>query len=148
MVNKLIVFQWDKKDLHWSFPLLIPHKSSQDCTIGGFHVARGTMVFVNAWAIHRNPMVWDDPLCFNPERFENMAKEGYRFIPFGMGLRKCPGKEGPHGLASLIQCFEWKRVGEELLDFSEGKGPTTPKYEPLEAMCRARHKMDHLINDL
>ncbi|KAD6119049.1 hypothetical protein E3N88_10320 [Mikania micrantha] len=134
-------------------PLLVPHEPSQDCTIGGFHVARGTMVLVNAWAIHRNPMIWDDPLCFKPERFENMGNEGYRFIPFGMGRRQCPGSGLANrvmglALASLIQCFEWKRVGEELVDLSEGEGLTIPKEEPLEAMCRARPKMDHLIKDL
>ncbi|KAF5817565.1 putative cytochrome P450 [Helianthus annuus] len=136
-----------------SAPLLVPHESSQDCIIGGFHVTRGTMVFVNAWAIHRDPIVWNDPLSFKPERFETGGNEGYRFIPFGMGRRQCPGSGLANrvvglALASLIQCFEWERVGEELVDLSEGKGLTMPKDEPLEAMCRARQKMSHLVKDL
>ncbi|KAI3763008.1 hypothetical protein L1987_53454 [Smallanthus sonchifolius] len=103
--------------------LLVPHEPSEDCTIGGFDVARGTMVLVNAWAIHRDPMVWDDPLSFKPKRFEKMANEGYRFIPFGMGRRKCTGSGLANRviwlvLASLIQCFEWKRVGEDLVGMS------------------------------
>ncbi|KAI3763007.1 hypothetical protein L1987_53453 [Smallanthus sonchifolius] len=134
-------------------PLLAPHEPSQDCTIGGFHVARGTMVLVNAWAIHRDPMVWDDPLSFKPERFEKMGNEGYRFIPFGMGRRQCPGSGLANrivglGLASLIQCFEWERVGEELVGLSEGKGLSMPKDEPLEAMCRARQRMSCLLKDI
>ncbi|KAJ0804690.1 putative isoflavone 2'-hydroxylase [Helianthus annuus] len=134
-------------------PLLVPHEPSQDCTIGGFDVARGTMVLVNAWAIHRDPMIWDDPLSFKPERFEKVGNEGYRFIPFGMGRRQCPGSGLANrimalALASLIQCFEWERVGEHLVDLSEGKGLTMPKDVPLEAMCRIRPRMSHLISAL
>ncbi|KAI3807158.1 hypothetical protein L1987_23082 [Smallanthus sonchifolius] len=134
-------------------PLLVPHEPSQDCTIGGFHVARGTMVLVNAWAIHRDPMVWDDPLSFKPERFEKVENEGCRFIPFGIGRRQCPGSGLANrvmglALASLIQCFEWERVGEELVSLSEGKGLSMPKEEPLEAMCRARQRMSHILKDL
>ncbi|KAK1427464.1 hypothetical protein QVD17_16150 [Tagetes erecta] len=134
-------------------PLLVPHEPSEDCTIGGFDVARGTIVLVNAWAIHRDPMVWDDPLSFKPERFENVAIEGYTFIPFGMGRRQCPGSGLANrviwlALASLIQCFEWERVGEELVGLSEGKGLTMPKDEPLEAMCKTRQKIIHVLMDL
>ncbi|KAK9073406.1 hypothetical protein SSX86_007730 [Deinandra increscens subsp. villosa] len=134
-------------------PLLVPHEPSEDCTIGGFDVARGTIVLVNAWAIHRDPMVWDDPLSFKPERFEKVAKEGYRFLPFGMGRRQCPGSGLANrvislALASLIQCFEWERVGEELVGLSEGGGLTMPKGEPLEATCKAREEMSHVLMDL
>lgn len=135
-------------------PLLVPHESSEDCTIGGFDVARGTMVLVNALAIHRDPTVWDDPLSFNPERFEKVEKEGCRrFIPFGMGRRQCPGSGLANrvvglALASLIQCFEWERIGEEPVELSEGKGLTMPKREPLVAMCKARQQMSHLLMDL
>ncbi|KAK9073408.1 hypothetical protein SSX86_007732 [Deinandra increscens subsp. villosa] len=134
-------------------PLLVPHEPSQDCTIGGFDVARGTMVLVNAWAIHRDPMVWDDPLSFKPERFERAGNEGYAFIPFGMGRRKCPGSGLANrimglALASLIQCFEWERISDDLVDLSEGKGLTMPKDEPLLAKCRAQQRMSHLLKTL
>lgn len=134
-------------------PLLVAHEPSQDCTIGGFHVTRGTMVLVNAWAIHRDPMVWDDPLSFKPDRFEKVGNDAYRFVPFGMGRRQCPGSGLANrivglALASLIQCFEWERVGEELVELSEGKGLTTPKNEPLEALCKASQRTSHLLKDL
>ncbi|KAK9740550.1 hypothetical protein RND81_03G043800 [Saponaria officinalis] len=47
-------------------PLLSPHEPSKDCTIGGYHIAKGTMVLINAWAIHRDSNLWDDPLSFKP----------------------------------------------------------------------------------
>ncbi|KAK3423303.1 isoflavone 3'-hydroxylase [Eucalyptus grandis] len=125
-------------------PLLVPHESAEDCTIGGFNVPRGTMILVNVWTIHRDANVWDDPTSFKPERYEGLkGDQAYRLLPFGMGRRSCPGaglanKAVSLALAALIQCFEWERVGEEPVDLSEGTGLTMPKREPLEAMCKAR----------
>ncbi|XP_054786983.1 cytochrome P450 81E8-like [Prosopis cineraria] len=135
--------------LHPAAPLLVPHEASNDCTIGGYNVPRGTMVLVNAWAIHRDPQLWDDPTSFKPDRFEKEG-EASKLIPFGVGRRACPGA----GLAQrtvgltlglLIQCFEWERVSEEEIDMREGEGLTMPKMIPLEAMCKARHP---IINKL
>ncbi|XP_010059888.2 cytochrome P450 81Q32 [Eucalyptus grandis] len=128
-------------------PLLVPHESAEDCTIAGFDVPRGTMILVNAWAIQRDPKVWDDPTNFKPERYEGLEGDhAYRLLPFGMGRRSCPGAGLANrvvslALAALIQCFEWERVGEELVDLSEGTGLTMPKREPLEALCKARECM-------
>ncbi|CAL5353227.1 unnamed protein product [Camellia sinensis] len=72
-------------------PLLVPHVSSDDCIIGGFNVPCGTLLLVNAWAIHRDPKVWDDPTSFKPKRFEGREVEGHKLMPFGMGRRACPG---------------------------------------------------------
>ncbi|CAL5424670.1 unnamed protein product [Camellia sinensis] len=131
-------------------PLLVPHISSDDCIIGGFNMPRGTLLLVNAWAIHRDPKVWDDPTSFKPERFEGGEMEGHKLMPFGMGRRACPGAglaQRVMGLAlgSLIQCFEWERVTKETIDLTEGKGLTMPKAEPLEAMCKAR---DIIMNNV
>ncbi|CAL5419683.1 unnamed protein product [Camellia sinensis] len=131
-------------------PLLVPHVSSDDCIIGGFNIPRGTMLLVNAWAIHRDPKVWDDPTSFKPERFEGREVEGPKLMPFGMGRRACPGAglaQRVVGLAlgSLIQCFEWERVTKKAIDLMEGKGVTMPKAVPLEAMCKAR---DIIMNNI
>ncbi|CAL5372846.1 unnamed protein product [Camellia sinensis] len=131
-------------------PLLVPHMASNDCTIGGFDVPRDTILLVNAWAIHRNPQVWNDPTSFKPERFEGGEAEGHKLMPFGMGRRSCPGAGLAQrvvglSLASLIQCFEWKRVSEKAVDLTEGKGLTMPKLEPLEVMCKARDIMNKVL---
>ncbi|KAE9597654.1 hypothetical protein Lal_00041542 [Lupinus albus] len=131
--------------LHPAFPLLAPHFSSEDCTIEGYNVPKGTILLVNAWAIHNDPQLWSDPTKFKPERFEKEGEED-KLIPFGLGRRACPGSNlGQRTigltLGLLIQCFEWKRTSEEEIDMTEGKGATTPKAIPLEAMCKARPKI-------
>lgn len=136
-------------------PVLVPHESSEECSIGGFHVPRGTMLLVNMWAIQNDPNLWEEPSKFKPERFQGLEEERdkYMLLPFGAGRRGCPG-EGLamriFGLAlgTLIQCFEWKRVGDEMVDMSEGVGLTMPKAQPLLAMYRPRPVMTKLLSQL
>ncbi|XP_038897481.1 cytochrome P450 81Q32-like [Benincasa hispida] len=130
-------------------PLLVPHESSADCFVGGYHVPRGTMLVVNAWAIHNDARNWEEAAAFKPERFMGAAAVeegdgiGLKYMAFGVGRRGCPG-EGLAmrvvglALGSLIQCFEWERIGEEMVDMSEGTGLTMPKACPLRAKCRPR----------
>ncbi|XAR61935.1 hypothetical protein NMG60_11016490 [Bertholletia excelsa] len=138
-------------------PLLLPHFSSEDCTVEGFDIPRGTMLFVNAWAIHRDPKLWDEPTLFRPERFEGVelgGKEGFKFLPFGMGRRACPGaglamRTVGLALGVLIQCFEWERMGPELVDLEESSGGLLMnKARPLEAICRPRSSMISLLSQL
>ncbi|XP_056176049.1 cytochrome P450 81E8-like [Syzygium oleosum] len=119
-------------------PFLVPHMSSEDCTIGGYNVPRQTTVFINAWSIHRDPNLWDDATSFKPERFENGDDGQFKFLPFGRGRRACPGEDMAQrvinlALGSLIQCFEWKSISEE--------GINMPKGVQLEAMCKPRKIM-------
>ncbi|PON74908.1 Cytochrome P450, E-class, group I [Parasponia andersonii] len=135
-------------------PLLVPHYSSNDCTIGGYDVPRDTIVLVNAWAIHRDSNLWEDAESFKPERFENIdeSDQRYKLMPFGIGRRACPGIDLAQRvvgltLGLLIQCFEWERVSEEEVDMSEGKGLTMPKAVPLEAICKARPIMNLILSE-
>lgn len=140
--------------LYPAAPLLLPHYTSDDCVVGGYDLPRDTIVLVNAWAIQRDPKLWEDPECFKPERFEidDNKNEGYKLMPFGMGRRACPGAGLAQrilslALGSLIQCFEWKRVSEKEIDMTEGKGLTMPKVVPLEVMCKACHSMENVLSD-
>ncbi|PRQ27788.1 putative oxidoreductase [Rosa chinensis] len=135
--------------------LLPPHESSEDCTVGGFNVPRGTMLLVNAWAIHHDPKLWEEPEQFKPERFQNAQKERdvFMYLPFGTGRRGCPGEGLANrmvglALGSVIQCFEWERSGEEMVDMTEGTGVSMPKAHPLLAKCRPRPTMLALLSQL
>ncbi|XP_002450982.2 4-hydroxyphenylacetaldehyde oxime monooxygenase-like [Sorghum bicolor] len=102
--------------LHPPATLLVPRETMRDTTICGYHVPAKTRVFVNAWAIGRDPASWTAPEEFNPDRFQGSDVDYYgshfEFIPFGAGRRICPGLAMGETnviftLANLLYCFDW-----------------------------------------
>ncbi|XVE70160.1 hypothetical protein DITRI_Ditri10aG0049800 [Diplodiscus trichospermus] len=124
--------------------ILLPRCSSEDCMVDGYEIPKGTMLLVHAWAIHRDPSIWEEPNTFKPERFEgNFEEKGLKFLPFGLGRRACPGATlGLRlvllALGAAIQCFEWERLGSEMVDMTAGTGVALSKARPLEALCSPR----------
>ncbi|XP_021718036.1 cytochrome P450 71D8-like [Chenopodium quinoa] len=103
--------------LHPPVPFLVPRESMERCEINGYEIPPNTRVFVNAWAIGRDPEYWQDPEVFSPERFEdspiNYRGTYYELIPFGAGRRMCPGMGLGLAtvelvLAMLLYHFDWK----------------------------------------
>lgn len=123
----------------------MPRCSLQDCNVQGFEIPGGTTLLVNAWTIHIDPNVWEEPTKFKPGRFDGIEDRTNGFLPFGVGKRACPGSGMARRLMALalgtfIQCFEWERVGCELVDMEEFcSGRTLSKVKPLEEMYRPRN---------
>ncbi|KAF7817625.1 Cytochrome P450 83B1 [Senna tora] len=97
-------------------PLLLPRESMQKCNIEGYEIQPKTLVFVNVWAIGRDPETWEDAEEFNPERFFkceiDFKGQDFELIPFGAGRRMCPaiqmGMVAVHlALANLLHSFDW-----------------------------------------
>ncbi|KAF5470603.1 hypothetical protein F2P56_011107 [Juglans regia] len=115
--------------LHPPLPL-VSRECVQDCKIGNYVIPAKTLLFVNVWAIGRDPSCWENPLEFQPERFLNsddlekknmgpidVRGQHFQLLPFGSGTRLCPGlnlamQELPTLLAAMIQCFDFKVVGK------------------------------------
>ncbi|XP_052181449.1 cytochrome P450 71A1-like [Diospyros lotus] len=129
--------------LHPPAPLLVPHETIQQCTIGPYTVQPKTIVFVNAWAIGRDPDSWENPEEFLPNRFINSSidfkGQNFELIPFGAGRRICPGIHlgvamVELALANLVRSFNWEipfGLKKEDIDTEVRPGITMHKKTPL-----------------
>lgn len=142
--------------LHPPAPLLVPHESTVAAAVQGYEIPPKTALFVNAWAIGRDPAAWGEaPEEFRPERFLAMGGtrvdvrgNDYQLIPFGAGRRICPGisfalPAMEIALASLVRHFDWEipagtRAAAEGLDMIEEPGLTTPPLVPLRLVVSER----------
>jgi len=83
--------------LRMAIPLLVPHMNLHDAKLKGFDIPAESKILVNAWWLANNPEQWKKPEEFRPERFfEEEAKveangNDFRYLPFGVGRRSCPG---------------------------------------------------------
>ncbi|KAH7652974.1 Premnaspirodiene oxygenase protein [Dioscorea alata] len=133
--------------LHPPVGLLVPRENAEDCIISGYDVPKKTTVMVNAWALGRDPKLWENPDIFNPERFVespiNYKGNHMQFIPFGAGRRICPGIQLANAtimtaLANILYHFNWKLPNEmpgEDIDMTEVSGFNNRKKSPLILMA-------------
>ncbi len=66
----------------------------EDDVIGGYRIAKGSIVAVAPFLLHRLPRIWPNPEGFDPTRFSREAKEArpkHAYLPFGGGPRTCIG---------------------------------------------------------
>ncbi|KAL8118415.1 cytochrome P450 736A117-like isoform X2 [Apium graveolens] len=133
--------------IHPPIPLLVPREARNDVSVMGYDIVAKTMVIVNAWAIGRDPTIWDEPDEFRPERFLNSTVDirghDFQLIPFGAGRRSCPGISfamvtNELALANLLHKFDWElpngmKGGN--LDMTETTGLAIHKKEPLLAVA-------------
>ncbi|KAJ6962629.1 flavonoid 3'-monooxygenase CYP75B137-like [Populus alba x Populus x berolinensis] len=133
--------------LHPVLPLLIPHCPSETCTIGGFSVPKGARVFVNVWAVHRDPSIWENPMEFKPERFLNSkfdySGSDFNYFPFGSGRRICAGiamaeRMFLYFLATLLHSFDWRLPQGKKMDLTEKFGIVLKLKNPLVAIPTPR----------
>jgi cytochrome P450 len=151
-INELFYLQAIVKEalrLYPPGPLSGPRESTEDCTIGGYHVPKGTRLVVNLWKIQTDPVVWSDPLEFKPERFLTTHKDvdvkgqNFELIPFGSGRRACPGisfglQMLQLTLASLIHAFDISTPSNAPVDMTATFGLTNIKSTPLEVVLKPR----------
>lgn len=133
--------------LHPPIPLLVPRESTQDIKLKSYQIKARTRVMINAWAIGRDPEVWEDAEEFRPERFLNnpIDFKGHDFmlIPFGAGRRGCPGvlfamAVSEMAIANVAGKFKWTLPGgvdNKDLDMTEVSGLSIHRKFPLIAMA-------------
>ncbi|TVU14571.1 hypothetical protein EJB05_38046, partial [Eragrostis curvula] len=131
--------------LHPVTPVLA-HFSMSSGTIDGFEVPARVRILINAWAIGRDERFWEDAEEFVPERFLDSGSAAdvefkgndFRFFPFGVGRRMCPGINfGMVAmelmLANLVHHFDWELPPgqDRLIDMSEVFGIVVHRKEKL-----------------
>jgi cytochrome P450 len=74
---------------------LIPRRAIAPCTVGGFRIRPGALVFVNVYNAHRDSRFFPEPERFDPHRWTADMKNGlprYAHCAFGGGPHSCMGE--------------------------------------------------------
>ncbi|XP_037437342.1 trans-cinnamate 4-monooxygenase-like [Triticum dicoccoides] len=120
--------------LRMAIPLLVPHMNLKDAKLAGYDIPAESKILVNAWFLANDPKRWVRADEFRPERFleEERAVEAngndFRFVPFGVGRRSCPGiilalPIIGITLGRLVQNFQLlPPLGQEKIDTTEKPG--------------------------
>ncbi|KAL2337557.1 hypothetical protein Fmac_012003 [Flemingia macrophylla] len=136
--------------LHLPNQLLLPRESSEECIIDGYRIPAKTIVYVNAWVIHRDSETWQNPEEFCPERFLDndidFLGQDFELIPFGSGRRICPGLSMAVVtlelvLANLLHSFDWelpRGMTKEDIDVEVRPGITQHKKNHLCLCAKTR----------
>ncbi|XP_047093858.1 cytochrome P450 87A3-like [Lolium rigidum] len=93
-------------------------KTLTDVQVKGYTIPAGWLVMISPMAVHLNPELFEDPLTFNPWRWQDESKRSAllkNFMPFGGGIRLCVGAEFSRiqialFLHNLVTNYRWKEV--------------------------------------
>jgi len=68
-------------------------------------VKKGTICFYSSFTTHRQPSLFENPLKFDPDRFDKPIIP-FSFVPFHGGPRLCLGQEMAYVEAKILMtCF-------------------------------------------
>jgi cytochrome P450 len=68
-----------------------PRLTKQEVQIGDWLYPEGVSLMANAYLLHHDRDIYEDPYAFKPERFLDEQPGTYTWIPFGGGRRRCIG---------------------------------------------------------
>ena len=99
----------------------VPRQVCRDIEVDGYRVEAGTVAMVAAYAMHRDPALWHDPLRFDPDRFRPELADRidrWQYLPFGGGPHRCMGDhfamlEATLALATVVRDIEFTALRDE-----------------------------------
>ncbi|KAK6489947.1 cytochrome P450 1B1-like [Huso huso] len=79
-------------------PVTIPHSTTTDTSVNGYHIPKNTVVFVNQWSVNHDAQKWHNPEVFDPTRFVSETGDLNKDLTnsvliFSAGKRRCIGEE-------------------------------------------------------
>ncbi len=119
---------------------LMTRRAIKDDQLGDYFVPAGTEIYISPYLIHRHPAYWEDPDCFNPDRFERTKspdRQKLTMLPFSAGPRKCIGES----LARMEMQIHLIIVAKQLRLQCANEKPLE-----LEAGVNLRSKYDFVMN--
>ena len=89
---------------------LMARQAVNDTKVSGRDIAKGDIVILAVYVMHRTERLWDNPNAFDPDRFlrqPELSRGKDKFMPFGAGPRVCVGAafavmEAVMALATLV----------------------------------------------
>ena len=64
----------------------------RDAELDGYEILKNTYIAAGPLVLHNDERYWEDPLAFNPERFEDPTITHEAYFPFAGGAHTCLGK--------------------------------------------------------
>lgn len=121
----------------------IGREATEDLTLSGYHIPKGTQIWLSQWVNHRDPRYFPEPERFLPERWLGgleRALPRFAYYPFGGGPRICIGNQFSLLEATIVLATILRRVRVRLLESRplallpvitlRPKGPIIVAYEP------------------
>ena len=93
-------------------------ESDADVTVAGIEIPAGTRLVINIRGLHLDPSAWDEPMRFDPGRFDGSGdRHRFQYIPFLDGPKKCLGDhfammEMRLTVPTLLQRLRFEYAGE------------------------------------
>lgn len=113
-------------------PVWVLHRAARARDhVAGAPIARGTIVAICPYTLHRHPAHWSHPETFHPEHFAaEHVRPGAAYLPFGAGRHKCIGQHHAVAavlvaLASLVPRFAFDPPAEPIV--ANTRAFTTPE---------------------
>ncbi|MBP2472192.1 cytochrome P450 [Crossiella equi] len=106
---------------------MVMRRAVADTRLGPYAVPRDTELVFSPTTLHRDPALYEDPLAFKPERWDNVRPSSLKeaYMPFGFGRRKCIGD----GFARLEMLAALVTFTRQLhLELPEGVQVTETKF--------------------
>lgn len=70
---------------------LVGRRLKKPMRFAGYDLPEGVGIAPSVYLVHHNPLVYDRPERFDPERFLTRRYGAHEWLPFGGGIRRCIG---------------------------------------------------------
>ncbi|KAI0570369.1 cytochrome P450 [Pyrenophora tritici-repentis] len=141
---------------HNPFWLGTPHAASKDVVYKDLLIPAGSVLVLNTWTMHHDPVRWPDPLTFNPERYldDGLSSSESARLPdpysrdhwtFGAGRRICPGmlvaeREIWLAISKMLWAFTMAEVPNKPINLKEYDGASGRSPIPFEMVLQPRFR--------